>query len=253
MSITRFIAIVTLFPKMYASLNYGVIGNYLKTQALELKFFNPRDYAKNKHNKVDDKPYGGGPGMVMCCQPLDDAINSSRQWLETKNASVKPTCIYMSPQGKILNQTMVKSSLMDITSMIIVAGRYEAIDERILQLQVDLEISVGDFVVSGGELPSMLLLDAWIRCLPNALGNEFSNIGDSFASEQLLQYPQYTRPEVYKNMQVPKVLLSGDHSQIKIWRNRQKIQRTQQKRGDLINKEIKEKGKRKKCPIEINL
>ena len=235
MPITKYyLAVVSLFPDMYQHLHYGVIGRFIKTANFNLQFFNPRDYTHNNYAKVDDRPYGGGPGMVMSCQPLDDAINAARQWMREQDDCLNPLCIYMSPQGKVLTQELVQRDLVVHNALIILAGRYEGIDERLLELQVDIEVSVGDFIVSGGEIPSLLLIDAWIRCLPNALNNCDSKSSDSFARHNLLQHPQYTRPEQYKDLSVPEVLLSGDHQKIESWRREQSLKRTEKKRVDLF-------------------
>lgn len=227
------IAIVSLLPAIFDGLNHGVVGRYIVNDKVKIEHFNPRDFTKDLHRTVDDKPYGGGPGMLMSCEPLDDAIEAARAWLVEQNNSSMPLVVLMSPQGETLNHLMLIERFTELNNVIIICGRYEGIDERLIQLQVDCEISVGDFVVSGGEIPCMLLIDALVRQLPDALGNNESAVADSFASNQL-KYPQYTRPEVYKGLQVPSVLLSGDHAKIEQWRQQQSLQRTAARRPDLI-------------------
>ncbi len=226
------IAIVSILPEMFAALRYGVIGRYITKGDATIALFNPRDFTKDVHRTVDDKPYGGGAGMLMCCEPLDLAIDAARDWLASENES-KPLTLLMSPQGKTLNHTMVVEEFCQRENFIIVCGRFEGIDERLVQLQIDLEVSLGDFVVSGGEIPAMLLIDAIIRQRPNALGNAESVKVDSFVDNQL-KYPQYTRPEVYKGLPVPDILLSGNHEKIIHWRRQQSIKRTAERRPDLI-------------------
>lgn len=227
------IAVISIFPEMFESLNYGICGRYIHSGCVTLKLFNPRDFTTDKHRTVDARPYGGGPGMVMCCEPLDRALTASRDWILSSN-SERPLVVYLSPQGLRLNRNLLVDQLANQQTLILIAGRYEGIDERLLQLQVDLELSIGDFVVSGGELPAMLLVDALIRQLPSALGNEQSVGEDTFAKDNLLQYPQYTRPQVYRGLEVPPVLLSGDHLRVKQWRRQQMLCKTKNKRPDLL-------------------
>lgn len=226
------VAVVTLFPEMFSALtDYGITGRAVKNELLSLSFSNPRDYATDKHKTVDDKPYGGGPGMVMAVPPLRAAITEAKT---TVGAAAK--VVYMSPQGKPLTQAIVERLLQE-PSLVLLCGRYEGIDERVIQADVDEEISLGDFVISGGELAAMTLLDALIRLLPDALGDASSAAQDSFAGRGLLDCPHYTRPEQVDGQQVPSVLLSGNHRNIERWRLKQMLHRTQQRRPELL-KEI---------------
>src|SRR5690606_14956557 len=181
--------------------------------------------------KVDDGPYGGGPGMVMMIEPLRAAIRAAREWLEQGGSSNRAPVIYLSPQGETLRQAKVVE-LAHVPDMILIAGRYEGIDERLIRLEVDAELSVGDYVLSGGELPAMVLIDAMVRMLPGALGDAQSAEQDSFA-DGLLDCPHYTRPEDYEGHKVPAVLLSGNHKEIRRWRLKQAIGKTWQRRPDL--------------------
>jgi tRNA (guanine37-N1)-methyltransferase len=194
---------------------------------LTLEVWNPREFAEDKHRTVDDKPYGGGPGMLMKAQPLKDAINAAKS-----KAQAQCPVIYLSPQGKPLEQADLASLAM-LPEVILVAGRYEGIDERLIESVIDMEVSIGDFVASGGELPAMLLIDGVTRLLPGAVGDADSVEQDSF-SNGLLDYPQYTRPETEDGLTVPEVLMSGDHGQIARWRKMQSLGRTYIKRPDLI-------------------
>jgi tRNA (guanine37-N1)-methyltransferase len=228
------VAVVTLFPEMFSALtDYGISRRAVNNQLLTLSTWNPRDYTSDRHQTVDDRPYGGGPGMVMMIEPLKAAIDSAKKWLAENQ---KPTkVIYLSPQGKVLNQASVAALALQANekNVLLVAGRYEGIDERLLQMEVDEEWSIGDYVLSGGELPAMVLLDAMIRLLPGALGHEDSAAEDSF-TEGLLDCPHYTRPEVYEGKAVPSILLSGNHAAIKQWRLEQSLERTRQRRPDLL-------------------
>ena len=224
------IGVITLFPKMFESLKYGVIGRALKRNLLILHFWNPRDYTTDIYRRVDDRPYGGGPGMVMKFKPLIAAIKAAKVKLG-ENTKV----IYLSPQGKLLTQETIKKKAQDLRSIILLVGRYEGIDERLIEAEVDEEWSIGDYIVSGGELPAMVLVDALTRLLPGALGHVDSASRDSFTSG-LLDSPKYTRPEKIANLQVPEVLLSGDHAAIARWRLKQALGRTWQRRQDLIKR-----------------
>ncbi|MGX4677211.1 tRNA (guanosine(37)-N1)-methyltransferase TrmD [SAR92 clade bacterium H246] len=224
------IALISLFPEMFAAVtDYGISGRAVKQGLLEIASFNPRDYTEDRHQTVDDRPYGGGPGMVMMIEPLRRAIADARQW--TGN---EPLVVYLSPQGKVLNQLAVNDFATQ-QSIILIAGRYEGIDERLIQAEVDEEWSIGDYVLSGGELPAMVLIDALIRQLPGALGHSDSADQDSFA-EGLLDCPHYTRPENYQGQEVPEVLLSGNHEKIRRWRLQQSLVRTQQRRPELLDR-----------------
>ena len=224
------IAIITLFPEMFSAISaHGVSGRAIDHGLVELRCFNPRSHATDKHATVDDRPYGGGPGMVMMIQPLRDTIQEAREWV-----SEQARVIYLSPQGRTVTQTTITAAAQTKAPLILIAGRYEGIDERLIELEVDEEWSIGDYVVSGGELPAMVVIDALIRLLPGALGDSQSAAQDSFA-EGLLDCPHYTRPEDYQGRQVPAVLLSGNHEEIRRWRLRQALTRTQARRPDLLH------------------
>jgi tRNA (guanine37-N1)-methyltransferase len=224
------IALITLFPEMFEALtDYGVSGRAVNKGLLEISSFNPRDFAEDAHSTVDDRPYGGGPGMVLLIEPLRKAINAAKEWIDGE-----PLVVYLSPQGKVLQQTAV-NNLASEQSIILIAGRYEGVDERLIQLEVDQEWSIGDYVLSGGEIPAMVLVDALIRQIPGALGHSESASQDSFA-EGLLDCPHYTRPDNYQDLKVPDVLLSGNHEKIRQWRLQQSLMRTQQRRPDLLDR-----------------
>jgi len=222
------IGIVTIFPEMISALTaFGVSGRAVRSGLVDLTVWNPRDYTTDRHRTVDDRPYGGGPGMVMMAPPLCAAIRAA------KEALPQARVVYMSPAGKPLQQAMVEE-MAERQELILLAGRYEGIDERVIQREVDEEVSLGDYVLSGGELPAMVLADAIIRLLPGALGHEQSAEQDSFA-EGLLDCAHYTRPEVFEGQAVPEVLLSGDHAKIAAWRREQAETRTRQRRPDLLS------------------
>jgi tRNA (guanine37-N1)-methyltransferase len=227
-SLQRF-ALVTLFPEMFDSFfSQGVIGRAVKKGLIEVHVFNPRDYTHDKHRTVDDRPYGGGPGMLMMVQPLTDAIADAKSALGD-NVKV----VYLSPQGRKLDYQGVKH-IGQNSDLVLVAGRYEGIDERIIETLIDEEVSIGDYVLSGGELPAMVLMDAISRLLPEVLGHKQSAVEDSFTNG-LLDCPHYTRPEVYEGKNVPEVLLSGNHEKIRQWRLEESVKRTLQRRPDLLN------------------
>lgn len=222
------IGVVSLFPEMFKAVtDYGISRRAVENGLLTLEVWNPREFTEDKHRTVDDKPYGGGPGMLMKVQPLKDAINAAKS-----KAQAQCPVIYLSPQGKPLEQADLASLAM-LPEVILVAGRYEGIDERLIESAIDMEVSIGDFVASGGELPAMLLIDGVTRLLPGAVGDADSVEQDSF-SNGLLDYPQYTRPETEDGLTVPEVLMSGDHGQIARWRKMQSLGRTYKKRPDLI-------------------
>lgn len=223
------IGVVSLFPEMFKAVtDYGISRRAVENGLLALEVWNPREFTEDKHRTVDDKPYGGGPGMLMKVQPLKDAINAAKS-----KAQAQCPVIYLSPQGKPLEQADLASLAM-LPEVILVAGRYEGIDERLIESAIDMEVSIGDFVASGGELPAMLLIDGVTRLLPGAVGDADSVEQDSF-SNGLLDYPQYTRPETEDGLAVPEVLMSGDHGQIARWRKMQSLGRTYEKRPDLIS------------------
>ena len=223
------IRIITLFPEMVLSLAcFGVIGRAIKEGLVELDTLNPRDYSTDPHGRVDDRPYGGGPGMVMCYEPLQKAIHQARD--NEPDSHV----VCLSAQGKLFEQKDV-ARLLAYTNLVLVAGRYEGIDERLVEAETDEELSVGDFVVSGGELPAMLLVDALIRHVPGALGHEESARQDSFV-DGMLDCPHYTRPGKIGGREVPEVLLQGDHQAIERWRQKQALGRTCLRRPDVFAK-----------------
>jgi tRNA (guanine37-N1)-methyltransferase len=220
--------VVTLFPDLVASVGrYGITGRAVSAGILQLATWNPRDYADDPHRSVDDRPYGGGPGMVMTAGPLRSAIAAARQ-----AAPSGAPVVYLSPQGERLDQVRIRSAAC-AAGLILVAGRYEGIDERVIELEVDEEWSVGDYVLSGGELPAMLIIDAISRLLPGAIGDAASAEQDSF-SDGVLDFPHYTRPEVVEGLRVPEVLLSGDHAAIARWRRQAALARTWRRRPDLL-------------------
>jgi tRNA (guanine37-N1)-methyltransferase len=223
------IGLITLFPEMFdALLEYGISSRAVKNGLLEVKCFNPRAYAVDYHNTVDDRPYGGGPGMVLMAEPLRKSIKEARNWI-----GAKTKVIYLSPQGQVLTQKGVQL-LSSESSLIFISGRYEGVDERVIDLEVDEEWSIGDYVLSGGELPTMVVMDTIIRQLPGALGDQLSAKQDSF-SEGLLDYPHYTRPETYEGLKVPDILLSGNHENIRQWRLKESLKRTLFKRPELLS------------------
>lgn len=228
------IGLVTLFPEMFAALtDFGVSGRAVREGKLKLSMWNPRDYTHDKHRTVDDRPYGGGPGMVMMVEPLRRAIQAAKQHIQPVKT------IYLSPQGRVLQQAAL-TGMVAHERLVLVAGRYEGIDERLIELEIDEEWSIGDYVLSGGELPAMVLIDAMARMIPGVLGHEQSAEEDSFVAG-LLDCPHYTRPEIYESgaagedsLCVPDVLLSGDHERIRRWRLQQSLGRTWQRRPELL-------------------
>ena len=223
-----FIGIITLFPEMFKAITeFGVTGRAGKHNLLQVRCYNPRDFTHDKHKTVDDRPYGGGPGMLMMVQPLRDAIHSAKA-----DAGEGVKVIYLSPQGRKLEQAGVKELSLN-SKMILVCGRYEGIDERLIQSEIDEEWSVGDYVLTGGELPAMTLIDAVARFIPGVLGKQESAQEDSFA-DGLLDCPHYTRPEVLDGLTVPPVLMSGNHVEIRKWRLKQSLERTWLRRPELL-------------------
>lgn len=221
---------VTLFPEMFRSIvEYGVTGRARKQNLWQFSAINPRQFADNKLGYIDDRPFGGGAGMVMMAEPLCKAVEFAKQ------SSLQPArVIYLSPQGAPLTHKKVVE-LSQLSHLVLLCGRYEGVDERVLQSCVDEEISIGDFVVSGGELPAMMLMDAVLRFVPNVLGDMASAEQDSFA-DGLLDYPHYTRPAEFQGMGVPEVLTSGNHALIAEWRLEQSLRRTLMRRPDLLEK-----------------
>ncbi|WP_439239526.1 tRNA (guanosine(37)-N1)-methyltransferase TrmD [Lonepinella sp. BR2919] len=231
-----FIGIVTLFPDMFKAITeFGVTGRAVKQHLLDVQCVNPRDFTWDKHHTVDDRPYGGGPGMLMMVQPLRDAIHQAKQQAKAHHKSGhKAKVIYLSPQGRKLDQAGVKE-LAQNEQLILVCGRYEGIDERLIQTEIDEEWSIGDYVLTGGELPAMTLIDAVARFIPGVLGKQASAEEDSFATG-LLDCPHYTRPEVLDGLTVPPILMSGHHEEIRKWRLKQSLERTWLRRPELLEK-----------------
>jgi len=233
---------ISLFPEMFSAISdFGVVGRAVKNEIVKIDCINPRDFTEDRHRTVDDRPYGGGPGMLMKVEPLQRAIQAAKKSKQARDlvsdsGSGSAKVIYLSPQGKKLNHQLVKE-LSKQQHLILLSGRYEGIDQRLIDQQVDMEISLGDFVLSGGELAAMVLIDAITRLLPDVLGHSVSAIEDSF-EDGLLDHPHYTRPESYQGMDVPPVLLSGDHKAIENWRLQQRLGRSWLKRPDLLEKKI---------------
>lgn len=227
MTETLKIGLVSLFPEMFAALDHSITGRAQKNGLLELSHWNPREFTHDKHRVVDDRPYGGGPGMVMMAQPLIDAIHAAKKSLGTESR-----VIYLSPQGRRLDQNGV-IELSQHRALIFVAGRYEGIDQRVIDSVIDEQWSIGDYVISGGELAAMICVDTLTRQLPGALGHQDSAAQDSFAAG-IFDCPHYTRPETVAGQTVPKVLLGGDHRAIENWRLKQALGQTWQQRPDLL-------------------
>ncbi len=222
------IDVITLFPELVEQvIAYGVVGRAAEQNLLELHCWNPRDFTRDRHRTVDDRPYGGGPGMLMKVQPLEHAIAAVRQ--QNPGASL----VYLSPQGQLLKQQKLERQVAS-GSVIFLCGRYEGIDERLIQREVDEEWSLGDYVISGGELAAMVCIDAMTRLIPGALGHDESAQQDSF-SAGLLDCPHYTRPEEYRGDRVPEVLMNGNHRDIETWREQQALGRTWQRRPELLD------------------
>ena len=228
------IDVVTLFPPMFdAVTESGVTGRARERKLYELVLWNPRDFATNSYRTVDDRPYGGGPGMVMMAEPLGKALGAARQRQKSSGA-MKPRVIHLTPQGRLLDHALV-AELAREDGLVMLAGRYEGVDERLAGREIDDEVSIGDYVISGGELAAMVVIDAVVRQLPGALGDAESASQDSFVNG-LLDHPHYTRPEVYDDETVPPVLLSGNHAEIAKWRLKQALGRTWRRRPDLLAK-----------------
>jgi tRNA (guanine37-N1)-methyltransferase len=226
--------VVSLFPEMFAALTQSGVTRRAHEQGLwTLSILNPRDFTSDRHRTVDDRPYGGGPGMVMLAKPLEATIAAARQ-RQVDLGLPAPRVVYMSPQGKPLTHERVMQ-LKDEPGLVLLCGRYEAVDQRLLDRVVDEEISLGDFVLSGGELPAMALMDAVVRHIPGVLGDDASAVEDSFVNG-LLDSPHYTRPEVYEGEAVPPVLMGGNHAEILKWRRQRMLEATARKRPDLLDK-----------------
>jgi tRNA (guanine37-N1)-methyltransferase len=218
--------VISLFPEMFEAIRLGVTGRAFTRNLAELHLWNPRQYAADVHLTVDDRPYGGGPGMLMLAEPLAESITQARI------AAGDSPVVYLSPQGRRFDQSLARE-LVKHPGLILICGRYEGIDQRVIDAKIDDEVSVGDFVVSGGEMPAMLVMDALLRLLPGVLGHQDSASQDSY-SDGLLDFPQYTRPEVVFGQAVPRVLRSGDHEAIRRWRLKQALGRTWLRRPDLL-------------------
>lgn len=230
--------VITLFPEMFNSITkYGVTGRAKENKFYELHTWNPREFTENVHRSVDDRSYGGGPGMVMLADPLEKAITAAKARQAACGVSGMKV-IYLSPQGRILNHKLVKK-LGRLPGLVLISGRYEGVDERLIKQQVDEEISIGDYVLSGGELPAMVLIDSMVRQIPGVLGDPESADQDSFV-DGLLDFPHYTRPEVYQGDMVPEILTSGDHVKINRWRLQQALGRTWLRRPDLLELRIEQ-------------
>ena len=219
------IDVLTLFPEMLDSLKHSLMGKALEKGLYELNCHNIRDHSKDKHKKCDDTPFGGGAGMVMTPQPIHDCITA----VDPEHKAMR---IYMSPRGKVLSQSLVRD-LSGYENLLILCGHYEGIDQRVIDMDIDMEISIGDYVLSGGEIPAMVLIDSVLRYVPDVLGNADSTIDESF-SQPLLEYPQYTRPQNFLGVTVPEVLVSGNHAKIHQWRMEKALEITRKNRPDLL-------------------
>ena len=227
---TKQIYVISVFPEIVENfIKYGVLKRSQDKNLLKINMINLRDFSKNK-GQIDDKPYGGGAGMVLQAQPLIDATRFAKSNLENYK------CIYLSPKGRKMNQKMAAEAAND-EDLIIVAGRYEGVDQRFIDLEVDEEWSIGDYILSGGEVAACVIIDSIARMIPGVLGNDNSNVDDSF-SNSTLEYPHYTRPEKVENISVPDVLLSGNHQEIRKWRENQALEETKIKRSDLLKKKL---------------
>ncbi|MBK8569110.1 MAG: tRNA (guanosine(37)-N1)-methyltransferase TrmD [Nitrosomonadales bacterium] len=225
--------VITLFPEMFDAITqYGVTRRAAEQGKFVLQAWNPREFTSDKHRSVDDRPYGGGPGMLMLAEPLAQAIATAKQ-SQAQTGVVKSCVIHLSPQGRQLTHEVVKELLERNDGLILLASRYEGVDERLIRQQVDEELSIGDYVLSGGELAAMVLIDSLVRHLPGVLGDAESAQQDSFVAG-LLDCPHYTRPEIFKGEGIPEVLLSGHHAEIEKWRLKQALGRTWQRRPDLL-------------------
>ena len=231
---TLHVNVISIFPEMFDALGYGMSGRALNKKALALHLTNPRDFAKNRYRTIDDRPYGGGPGMVMMAEPLSaaiDAVSKVQNSQKNQRKSAGPV-VYLSPKGRRMTQADVES-FAALPELTLIAGRYEGIDERVIQTRIDDEVSIGDYVLAGGEFAAMVLIEAVARLLPGVLGNDESVIEESFTTG-ILDYPHYTRPECFENLRVPEVLLSGNHKKIAEWRQQQALKVTKERRPDLL-------------------
>ena len=231
------IDVITLFPEMFVALDYSIVGRAKKEGKFELKIHQLRDYATDKHRMTDDRPFGGGPGMVLKPEPLFNAVES----IKKLRSGLKSLVVLMTPQGQVLRQSKVVQLARQPEHLIIICGRYEGVDQRVRDHLVDEEISIGDYVLTGGELPAMVLIDAVVRLLPGVLGSQQSAQEESF-SHFLLDHPQYTQPAEFRGWSVPEVLRSGHHGQIAAWRQQQAEKLTRQRRPDLWQKYLASKS-----------
>lgn len=221
--------VLTLFPGLFDSyLQQSLLKKAIDAGLVDIRTWNIRDWAVGKHHSVDDRPYGGGPGMLMRCEPVFDAVEA------VQAAAAEPgQLIMLTPQGRPLNQSLVKELSLK-PRLLLLCGRYEGFDDRIVQGLKPLEVSVGDFICNGGEVPAMLIIDTVIRLIPGVLGDETSSRYDSFAESQMLEHPQFTKPREFRGMVVPEVLLNGNHQEIAKWQAEQSLARTRERRGDLL-------------------
>jgi len=230
------IDVITIFPDIFDDVaGFGVIKEAFKKNLCQLNIYNLRDFSDYKHGRIDDRPYGGGSGMILMPEPLDRAITFIKKKNKIKNVREKQKTVLLTPGGERLNQTGLKY-LSKLENVILICGRYEGIDQRVVESLVDLELSIGDYVLTGGEIPAMVIIDGVLRLLPGVVGKEESLKTESF-EDNLLDYPQYTRPEVFKGVSVPRVLLSGDHKKIKKWRKERSLEITRKRRPDLFDKD----------------
>ncbi|HEY0981503.1 MULTISPECIES: tRNA (guanosine(37)-N1)-methyltransferase TrmD [unclassified Schlesneria] len=222
--------VLTLFPELFHSyLQQSLLKLAIEKSLVDVRLWNIRDWTRDKHKSVDDTPYGGGPGMLLACPPVFDCVEAVQA-----DAAGPGQLVMLTPQGRKLDQTLVKE-LSSYSRLLLLCGRYEGFDERISLGLKPLEISAGDFICNGGEVPAMLIIDTVIRLVPGVLGDETSSKYDSFGESGLLEYPQYTRPREFRGMSVPEILLSGNHQRIAEWRQQQSLERTRRRRGDLID------------------
>ncbi len=232
--------VVTIFPDLVqAALEEGVVGRAVRAGSIQLELYNPRDFAQNSFKSVDDRPYGGGPGMVMMAEPLAECVRQARSDFESETLQT----ILLTPQGQTLSQTDVRK-FSELDGLLLIAGRYEGVDERFVENYVDSELSIGDYVLSGGELPALVVLDSVARLVSGTLNNPDSTSTESY-SDGLLDFPQYTRPRRFEDLDVPEILLSGDHGKVEKWRHAQAIKRTWNRRPDLLTKRSWAKEERK--------
>ena len=234
--VTKHFDVITLFPEMFDAIaDFGVTRRGLDEKAWALTCWNPREFATNAYKTIDDRPYGGGPGMVMMAEPLNAAIDAALKGQVEKNV-VATKVVYVTPQARPITDQGIRE-LVAHDGLVFLCGRYEGIDERLIQSRVDLEVSIGDYVLSGGELAVMVLIDAMVRLMPGVLGDGQSAVEDSFSPQRdgLLDHPHYTRPENWNGEMVPPILMSGDHAKIEVWRRKEALMRSQLRRPELLD------------------